>query len=131
MTRCKSGTTRDSERAWAGGFFDGEGSTVCCINNGNIFSRIQMTLGQKDYRRSISPPLIKFQKVVNVGKIYKKTKTGKEINMHQFYTAKFEDVIKCASLLWKYLSIPKKHQFINCANKLKHYTGKEINYEKF
>lgn len=85
--------------AWASGFFDGEGSTVCTNNNGNPFSRMQMTLGQKDYRDKIAPTLLKFQKIVGLGKIYFKTKKGKDIHMHQFYTCKFTDVQKLAKLL--------------------------------
>ena len=112
--------------AWAGGFFDGEGSTVCCINNGNPYSRMQLTLGQKDYKNKISPTLLRFQKILGVGKIYQKRITGKESNMHQFYTCKFKDVQKCIKLLWNYISIQKKNQIKLCARRFKKATRKEI-----
>lgn len=112
--------------AWAGGFFDGEGSVVCCINNGNPYSRMQMTLGQKDYKGKISPTLARFHRILGVGKVYIKRKAGKESNMHQFYTCKFKDVRKCIKLLWKYISIQKKKQIKLCAKRLKQNTGKEI-----
>lgn len=118
--------TKNIELAWAGGFFDGEGSTVCCINNSNPYSRMQVTLGQKDYKNKIAPTLIKFQKILGVGKIYQKRKIGKEINMHQFYTCKFKDVQKCIKLLWNYISIEKKNQIKLCAKRLKQFTKKEI-----
>jgi len=112
--------------AWAGGFFDGEGSTVCCTNNGNPYSRMQLTLGQKDYKSRISPTLLRFHKILGVGKIYQKRITGKESNMHQFYTCKFTDVQKCIKLLWKYISIQKKNQIKLCARRLKQHSGKDI-----
>lgn len=117
---------KELDLAWAGGYFDGEGSAVCCINNGVPYSRMQITLGQKDYKNKISPTLLKFHKIMGVGKIYQKRKIGKEINMHQFYTCKFKNVQKCIKLLWKYISIQKKNQIKLCAKRLKQATGKDI-----
>jgi hypothetical protein len=117
---------KQTDIAWAGGFFDGEGSSVCRINNGNPFSIMQITLGQKDYKGSIAPTLIRFQEILGVGKIYRKTLTGKEIDMHQFYVCKFVDVQRTIKLLWNYISEPKKQQFIRNAKLLKQYSGKDI-----
>ena len=84
MRKFNSSAIKDTDIAWAAGFFDGEGSTVCCINNGRPFTRIQMTLGQKDYKGKIALTLIKFHNIVKVGNIYQKRRKGKEINMHSF-----------------------------------------------
>ena len=118
MRNFSSGATRDSDEekydeievAWAAGFYDGEGSTCCCANNGNPFTRIQFSIGQKDYNGKIADTLLRFKEVVKCGYIYRKTRIGKEINQHQFFICKPKDVEKVLRLLWKYLSKSKREQ---------------------
>ena len=110
-----TGATRDTnegklEIAWAAGFYDGEGSISCGSNNGNPHTRIQLGIGQKNYNGEISDTLKKFKKIVGCGHIYQKTKTGKEINQHQFIISKSSDVKLALNLLWQHLSTAKKEQ---------------------
>jgi hypothetical protein len=101
----------DIELAWAAGFYDGEGSVSCTSNNGNPYTRIQLSIGQKDrHDGSISESLIRFINAVGVGKIYRKTKTGKEINQHQYLVCKKSDVEFVLSILWPYISETKRNQ---------------------
>jgi len=90
---------RKIELAWAAGFYDGEGSTCCSINNGNPHTRLALSIGQKNYRGKISDTLIRFKLAVGGGKIYKKTRIGKEINQSQFYITKTKDIITTLKLL--------------------------------
>lgn len=128
MRKFKTGATRDSELelSWAGGFFDGEGSFSCCKNNGKKFTRIQASIGQKNYNGKVSDTLIRFKNAVGVGKIFKKSRTGKEINQHQFLVCKLSDVKTFVKKILPHISKPKKDQIIR-ANKLffKH-TGKTV-----
>jgi len=116
MRKFKGGATRDSNKrnsviAWVAGFYDGEGSVCCVTNNNNRFSRIQLSIGQKNLSNNeIADTLIKFHKIVGVGYIYKKTRIGKEINQHQYFVCKAVDVIKVLKFLWPYLGIQKRNQ---------------------
>lgn len=105
--------------SWAAGFYDGEGSVSCTENNGNLNSRIQLSIGQKDYNVEIADTLTKFKKIVGCGHIYRKTKAGKEINQHQFIICKASDVESTIKLLWKYLSLSKQEQALTAFTKLK------------
>ncbi len=100
------------EIAWATGFYDGEGSVSCTSNNGNPNTRIQLSVGQRNDRKTgkIAGTLVKFHKVVGRGHIYRKTRVGKEINQHQFVVCRAVDVEYVVSLLWKNLSLQKKRQ---------------------
>lgn len=98
------------ELIWAAGFFDGEGSISCSPNNGKPNSRLQLSIGQKNYQGQIAPTLLRFHEAVGVGHIYHKAKTGKEINQHQFLACKLDDVRKCVNLLWPFLTSPKRAQ---------------------
>ena len=95
---------------WAAGFFDGEGSVCCTTNNGVAFSRVQLSIGQKDFNGGIADTLLRFQKAVGCGHIYVKTKGEKESNQHQFIISKNQDVRKVIDLLWNELSEAKKQQ---------------------
>lgn|SRR5574342_376375 len=54
----------ETERAWAAGFFDGEGSTWANENSGNR-KQVRMQVPQKNVE-----PLERFMKAVGWGKIY-------------------------------------------------------------
>ena len=96
--------------AWAAGFYDGEGSVSCVANNGNPHTLLQLSIGQKDYNGHIADTLIKFLNIVKCGHIYRKTKTGKEINQHQFFVSKLNDTKKVIDMLWEFLSKSKQEQ---------------------
>jgi len=100
------------ELAWAAGFYDGEGSMSCTSNNGHLYTRIQFSIGQKDYNGCVDERLERFKAVIGVGKIYVKALRGRETNQHQFLIMKTLDIRKAIGLLWPYLSIPKKRQAI-------------------
>jgi len=125
IRKFESGATRDTEDnkpdyeiniAWATGFYDGDGSMCCTSNNGKKYQRLQLTIGQKDYNGKVADTLVKFKNIVGCGYIYQKNKKGKEINQHQFFVTKREDVKKVINLLWKHLSISKKNQAIKALN---------------
>lgn len=99
------------ELAWAAGFYDGEGSVSCTSNNGNPNTRIQLSIGQKNHSDgTIAKVLTRFMNAVRTGKIYKKTRIGKEINQHQYLISKESDVFVVLEKLWPYISEQKKDQ---------------------
>jgi hypothetical protein len=49
-----------ADLAWAGGFYDGEGSICCTSNNGRPHSKIQLSLGQKNDDGQIAETLSRF-----------------------------------------------------------------------
>jgi len=84
----------ETDRAWAAGFFDGEG----CCNFSSSNRRLYM--GQKDRR-----VLDKFQGIVG-GKVYGPFKTG---NVYQYYLGG-EKAQEALLLMWPYLSEIKRKQ---------------------
>jgi len=111
MREFETGATRDQiELAWAAGFYDGEGSISCTSNNGNPFTRVQLSIGQKNDGDAIATVLTRFQKAVGVGKIYRKTRIGREIDQHQYIVCDKKGVQKVIHALWPYLSPVKKRQ---------------------
>lgn len=136
MRKFNTGATRDDDTnkldlAWAAGFYDGEGSVSCTSNNGKPFTRVQLSIGQKNDGEEIAEVLLRFQRAVGLGNIYRKTAAIREIDQHQFLISKFQDVKDCLRLLWPYLSTIKKHQAIRASNLLKATTGKELVDESF
>ncbi|KKN48386.1 hypothetical protein LCGC14_0653330 [marine sediment metagenome] len=106
------------EIAWAAGFYDGEGSVSCGSNNGNPQTRIQLGIGQKNDGDKIAAVLERFKKAVGVGKIYRKTRKGKEINQHQYLISKEKDVHKVINKLWPFMSYKKRYQATTAMAKL-------------
>jgi hypothetical protein len=104
---------KNEQLAWAGGLYDGEGSISCTSNNGNKHTRIQLSLGQKnDKNNKIAEVLIKFKKAIGFGNIYKKSKTGYEINQHQYLICDYKKVLKAIKILWPYISRVKRKQIV-------------------
>lgn len=88
-----------SELAWAAGFFDGEGWST--LLRGKY---PQLGVAQKDQR-----PLIRFLFAIDGrGSVYK---PGGTSNAYQWRCSVLEDVLYVLSLLWPYLSEPKKEQW--------------------
>ena len=99
------------ELAWAAGFYDGEGSVSCTANNGNPYTRVQMSIGQKnDAEGNVCETLRRFLTAVGIGKIYAKSVTGKEINMSQYQVCRRIEVESVLLALWPYISEVKKVQ---------------------
>lgn len=93
-----------TELAWAAGFFDGEGTTCKTkesYRSGSIATRFSVP--QKG-----TVCLTRFQKALGgLGKIYPRT-----CRVSLFAIARLEDVDKALTLLWPYLSEPKREQAI-------------------
>lgn len=90
------------ELAWAAGFFDGEGTTC----------KTKMSYRPESPHVRLSVPqkgtgcLIRFQKALGgIGKIYERS-----CKVSLFAIARLEDVDKALTLLWPYLSEPKRNQ---------------------
>lgn len=104
-------TDQELELAWAGGFFDGEGSTCCSVNNGKPHTRIALSIGQKNEDTGQpAETLQRFKKAVGLGKIYKKSCRGKDINQSQWSVCKRIDVFDTMLKLWPYISTTKRKQ---------------------
>lgn len=86
----------ETERAWAAGFFDGEGTTF--VNN-----TLALTVAQKDQR-----PLFRFQVAMGgLGQVRGPYREKCPISRFQSYGG---DAQRCLMLIWPYLCEPKKHQ---------------------
>jgi len=112
LRKFSTGATRnlDENLSWAAGFFDGEGSTSCTKNNGKVDARLQVSVGQKDYRGEVSPALLRFFGAMGCGHIYHKAHYSRDMNQHQFQACSYGDVVECLRKMWPYLSQPKKDQ---------------------
>ena len=120
----ETGATRDTDEgkldfAWAAGFFDGEGSTVCSSNNGNKNTRIHISIGQKNNGDSIASVLVKFQSIFKNGKLYQKAHHSRDNNQHQYLVTKPEDVCFVLRKMWPYLGEAKKTQALLALNRLR------------
>ena len=112
--------SRDTELAWAAGFFDGEG----CISaskqrvrkDGTLQLSLQMSVTQTDLR-----PLLRFQAALGFGEIRARNYSSPRLGTKQqwywsAYTAKAE---RAFLMLYGYLSDPKREQMERCRDKLR------------
>lgn len=100
------------ERAWAAGFFDGEG---CCLyirsvlSSGTAQRSISVQVSQ-----SVSPELLeRFARAVEVGKVHGPYRT-KNPNAQPYWTYRIggiEGVRRVADRLWPWLGATKRAQF--------------------
>jgi hypothetical protein len=89
--------TRGEQFAWAAGFFDGEGSTISCVNDKG--RRMMISLGQKH------PELVhKFRDIVGIGVV----RLMPKVVMWQAWG--YGDTCRCIELLWPYISSIKREQ---------------------
>lgn len=104
----------ETERAWAAGFFDGEGwvgrSLVTKTTKSGVYicERIESTVGQND-----PEVLERFKKAVGIGTIggpYKRKKTNHK-DFWQFRVSNRKAVIQLFEALSPYLSTIKTKQF--------------------
>jgi hypothetical protein len=97
------------ELAWAAGFFDGEGCTNTAVRKDGS-SSIRLVVDQSD-DNGVPETLIRFQKAIGgLGSI-----NGPQIRPNRkpkyvFVVAKYIEVQLVLSLLWPYLSTPKRKQ---------------------
>jgi hypothetical protein len=116
--------SKQTELAWAAGFFDGEGTTVCTVNNGYPHSLIQMRVSQADDDEQIAKVLIRFEAAVGVGKVYNHcAPTATHRRVRQWVVCKTSDVIRCMELLTPYLSGRKLKQIEKCLALYEESTG--------
>lgn len=97
---------RETDLAWAAGFFDGEGCTSASAKpsrfrgDPNAGRRIMISLGQKE-----PDMVIKFHKIIGVGVLRLNYKT-----CPTWQAWGYEDTKKVIELLWPYLGEIKRQQ---------------------
>lgn len=104
---------KDTELAWAAGFFDGEG----CIGYYPQNRRMMVTVVQKDRR-----PLERFQEALGFGKIYGPAKSKSACYNWSVFSR--DNVDKLFKLLVPFLSAPKQEQFHRAFIKYNNRAGK-------
>lgn len=96
----------DTERAWAAGFIDGEGS-FGIQNQERRKPLIYLSAGQADRR-----VLDRLQAVLGVGKVYGPYKPRKKGHSeYYYYRVTGEKVEAAAEIVWPYLSPVKREQY--------------------
>ncbi len=116
-------TTWREEMAWAGGFYDGEGSTS--LQSG------ERPVARVNVAQASSPEVLyRFVKAVGKGKVNGPyVPKGERRNLQWCVTiSKFEDVQAVVALLWRWLSGPKRVQAIRVLNIIRAYDAKLIAY---
>jgi hypothetical protein len=98
----------ETELAWAAGFFDGEGCARLSkskTKKGKIYFSLQLSVAQKDER-----PLHRFGSAVRCGDVF--GPYGRVVGCSMFYwrTTNVDGFERVVSLLWPYLSEPKREQ---------------------
>lgn len=101
---------KEQERAWAAGFFDGEGSVGLHVNNKK--KRLQVSISQSN-----GPELLeRFARVVGVGKVrgpYGPYSPNQQ-PYYQYMSYGTEDTIKIFETIGGYLCTEKRNKFENC-----------------
>ena len=62
--------------------------------------------------------LNRFLNAVGIGHIYRKTRTGKEINQHQYSVSKRNDVLEVMVIIWPFISNVKRLQMRDALQEL-------------
>lgn len=107
---------REAERAWAAGFFDGEGTIT--RHNGPTRVGPYLAVKQATVAGEVPAVLVRFQSAVGVGRIggpYVQRPTSRSYNPRQraafmWYVANGRDVRSVLSLLLPYLTGVKRAQ---------------------
>lgn len=88
--------------AWAGGFFDGEGTTSVLKAQRDKYRYLRMSVSQKN------PELLyKFQTIFNCGKVYKNSR-----GIHSWDCYRQDEVFDVLDKIWPYIGSQKKEQAI-------------------
>lgn len=90
------------DKAWAAGFFDGEGCTSILKAQRDRYAYIRMSISQKD-----PECLLRFLQIVGYGKIYK----SHTRNIYSWDCYKQSDVPLVMEQLYPYLSNVKREQY--------------------
>lgn len=116
----------DTDRAWAAGLFDGEGSACTFRGNWNLEGKARVyarcSLGQKDPR-----VLNKFFAIVGVGQIQERSANGQPF--YEWSTNSLEGVAYIQNILFPYLGEVKTLQIQSAINKTTVVSG--LKQEKF
>lgn len=103
--------TRETELAWAAGFFDGEG---CVTNRPTARDRCpvpKIQVGQSD-DEGVPETLVRFERAVGVPcRIYGPFKQAGRRDKYTLSIGKWADVQTARGRLWPYLSGPKRRAF--------------------
>ncbi len=92
--------SKQTEIAWAAGFFDGEGTTAVIKAKGRVHFRLSLSITQFD-----PDSLHRFQKAVGAGRVY-----GPYGRRWSYSAQKAKDVHNILDLLWPYLGNIKRDQ---------------------
>lgn len=108
--------SRETDLAWASGFFDGEGCTGAGLSTKKQRT-IQMRVTQK------YPVLVhRFHEIVGVGKVS---------HLHYcsfWYTGRYDSVVLVVEMLWPYLGPIKRDQ---AEKSIRFYVGHKSNHSKY
>lgn len=106
--------SRKTERAWAAGFFDGEGCTTahCGYGGERLQPRVRITQNGEQGRRLLH----RFRRAVGVGKVYGPYPPAKNQNLVRNYwgATSLKDVKITLRALWPHLSVVKREQAKRC-----------------
>lgn len=97
---------RDVERAWAAGFFDGEGSTIC-VEIPRECRRLDLVVGQVNRDN-----LVRFQAAVGGEGVIGKPRFLPGRKPIQQFVATGESAQRCLRVIWPFLSAEKREQAI-------------------
>lgn len=105
---------KELERAWASGFFDGEGSTIFCWREEKRDRSIRLTISQVNKNN-----LDRYKNAVECGYICGPYHRGNNKPIYHFRCDSNSEVNKALRAMWPFLGIEKKKQ---AAKALKNYS---------
>lgn len=108
-----------ADRAWAAGFFDGEGH-----------ARVQHRRGRFDINLAISQnhrqPLDRFRDcMLGMGRVYGPYQYGTANPYWTYRVWRYDEVVRCAWQMWPYLLDEKRHQLGRAIRVYAGYLGTE------
>jgi hypothetical protein len=103
----------ETELAWAAGFFDGEGYVGCSQRARDNCRSISCSITQSSYTDDVPTVLARFQRIVGIGNIYKKSTAEQYKPRYAWSVQTIHDVEVVYSLLSEYLDEVKEEQFMN------------------
>ncbi len=106
-----------TNKAWAAGFFDGEGCTSISRKGRN--KQIQMYVSQS----ADTTLLDKFQQTVGIGRVLGpyRPSNPRAKDKYTWHASKLSDTLIVMRMLWPYLGTSKKQQFIRAYREIRKY----------
>ena len=101
----------ETEKAWAAGFYDGEGNFRCASYRRKGYNHVQTAL-RLTVQQLEREPLDRFCAAVGVGKVYGPYSGKGHRNEYYQYAIAQRDAVDALNVLWPYLSEPKKEQVL-------------------